>query len=372
MTDPRCGDVESTSLESPSLLGSTQTQGGGLEKLRLKLLAALCLVGAVLPVKDAIDWGAAGPNDFMYFWEAGRTVVTGGPVDQIWFPYPPHALFLYVPFALLPFLLGWATYNLYGLALFMLAARHYLPKGFPPILILCTPAVLVCVLFGQTGLIVGALWLWAFRGRWQAVALLTFKPHLGVLSALSLDRKTLLPTVAMAGVLIFASAIVFGEWWPQFFSQIGKQSAAIGQNTKWPYVAVGAAIGYGFAGWALFAAASLYLLSRHVDAFSAATAALLVSPYGFHYDMPVASLGFALALYREESASRTLGLAVALMLPVLVRLFGASIAPPVLLWALWAQTSGRGADTSPFRIRFLQKKRQEHSESLQGVDRRLS
>lgn len=282
----------------------------------------------------------------MYFWEAGQAVVSGTPVDKIWFPYPPHALFLYVPFALLPFLAAWAVYNLYGLALFLLAARHYLPKGFPTILALGTPATLVCVLYGQTGLIVGALWLWAFRGKWQAVALLTFKPHLGVLSALSLNRKTLLPTVAVVGSLILASVLVFGEWWPQFFSQVEKQSAAMSQNAKWPYIAVGPAIGYGLAGYAVFAVAALYLLSRHVDVFSAATAALLVSPYGFHYDMPIASLGFALALYKETSGIRTLGLAVALMLPLLVQ-FGAWIAPPILLWALWAQTAGRSAEASP-------------------------
>ena len=316
-----------------------------MERNRVKLLAALFVVGAILPLKSALEWGGNGPNDFMYFWEAGQAVLSGTEVDKIWFPYPPHAFFLYVPFALLPFLAAWAVYNLYGLALFMLAARQYLPKGFPPILALGTPAVLICVLYGQTGLIVGALWLWAFRGKWQAVALLTFKPHLGVLSALSLNRKTILPTIALAGFLILASVLAFGEWWPQFFSQVGKQSEAIGHNTKWPYIAVGPAIGYGFAGYAVFALAALYLLSRHLDAFSAATAALLVSPYGFHYDMPAASLGFALALYREKSAIRTLALAVALMLPLLVN-FGAWIAPPILLWALWAQTAGRSADAT--------------------------
>ena len=104
--------------------------------------------------------------------------------------------------------------------------------------------------------------------------------------------------------------------------------------------AVGPAVGYGFGGWAIFAGAALYLLSRHVSVFSAATAALLVSPYGFHYDMPVASLGFLLALYLEKSPLRTLAFAAALMLPVVVR-FGAWIAPPILLLALWAQTMGR-------------------------------
>lgn len=318
------------------------TRGFGLARCRL--IIALCVIGAIWPLNLTIQWAAAGPNDFMYFWEAGQAVLTGAPMDKIWFPYPPHALFLYVPFAMLPFLAAWAVYNLWGLALFLFAARRFIPKGFPAVLAICTPAVLFCVLYGQTGLLVGALWLWAFQGKWQAVALLTFKPHLGILSALSLNRKTILPTVALAAAIIAASMLVFWDWWPQFFAQIGKQSAAIGVNNKWPYVAVGPAVGYGFAGWAVFALAALFLLSRHMSMFSAATAALLVSPYGFHYDMPVASLGFILALYAEKSPNRTLAFAAALMLPVLVR-FGAWIAPPVLLWALWAQTIGRDAAT---------------------------
>lgn len=313
---------------------------------RIALIVALCVLGAIWPLKLLIEWGASGPNDFAYFWEAGQAALGAHPVSKMWFPYPPHALFLYAPFALLPFLISWAVYNLYGLALFILAARRYLPSGFPPILAICTPAALTCVNYGQTGLIVGALWLWAFSGRWQAVALLTFKPHLGVLSALSLNRKTLLPTIGLSAALMVASAVVFWEWWPQFLLQITQQSSAIGVNTKWPYIAVGPAVGYGFGGWAMFAGAALYLLSRHVSVFSAATAALIVSPYGFHYDMPAASLGFLLALYAEKSPARTIIFALALMLPVLVR-FGAWIAPPVLLLALWAQTIGRNrAETS--------------------------
>ena len=311
-------------------------------KPRIVLIAALCLLGAVWPMKRLIEWGAAGPNDFTYFWEAGQAALGVYPASKMWFPYPPHALFLYVPFALLPFLIAWAVYNLYGLALFMLSARHYLPRDFPSILSICTPAALTCVIYGQTGLVVGALWLWAFSGKWQAVALLTFKPHLGVLSAISLNRKTVLPTIALAGTLVVASAIFFWDWWPQFFAQVGQQSRAIGVNKTWPYIAVGPAVGYGFGGWAVFAGAALYLLSRHVSVFSAATAALLVSPYGYHYDMPAASLGFLLALYVETSPARTVVFATALMLPLLVR-FGAWIAPPVLLLALWAQTVGRGA-----------------------------
>lgn len=303
---------------------------------KTKRLIVLLLVGAIFPLKLAVDT-IGGPNDFSYFWNAARSALSGSPT-MAWFPYPPHALFLYLPFALLPFHAAWAVFNFYGLALFVLAARPYLPRGFPPLLAICTPAVLICVLFGQTGLVVGALWLWAFRGRWQAVALLTFKPHLGILSALSLSRRTILPTVILAGALILASVAVFPEWWAQLSDQLLRQSGQIGQRERWDYIGVGPAIAYGFVIWAAFAAAALYLLARDLNVWSAATAALLVSPYAFHYDMPVASLGFALALCKEQAVPRTLLLTLALWLPVLVQ-FGAWIAPPILLGALWAQTS---------------------------------
>jgi len=303
---------------------------------KTKRLIVLLLIGAFFPLKLFVET-IGGPNDFSYFWNAARSALYGSPAT-VWFPYPPHALFLYLPFAPLPFQAAWAVFNFYGLALFVLAARPYMPKEFPPLLAICTPAVLICVVFGQTGLVVGALWLWAFRGRWQAVALLTFKPHLGILSVLSLSRRTLLPTVVLAGALILASVAVFPEWWRQLPDQVLRQSGQIGQRARWDQIGVGPAIGYGFIIWPAFAAAALYLLARDMNVWSAATAALLVSPYGFHYDMPVASLGFALALVKEQPVAKSALLTLALWVPVLVQ-FGAWIAPPILLGALWAQTS---------------------------------
>jgi len=328
------------SVKSPS------TSGGELDNT--KRLVVLLLIGAIFPLKLAVET-IGGPNDFSYFWNAARSALYGSPTIA-WFPYPPHALFLYLPFAPLPFHAAWAVFNFYGLALFVLAARPYLPKGFPPLLAICTPAVIICVVFGQTGLVVGALWLWAFRGRWQAVAVLTFKPHLGILSALSLNRRTLLPTVLLAGALILASVAVFPDWWAQIPDQILRQSGQIGQRARWNHIGVGPAIGYGFVIWAVFAAAALYLLARDTNVWSAATAALLVSPYGFHYDMPVASLGFALALCKEQPVSKSVLLTLALWLPVLVQI-GAWVAPPILMGALWAQTSDLWRMRIPARLR---------------------
>lgn len=301
-----------------------------------KRLVVLLLVGAIVPLKLAIET-FAGPNDFSYFWNAARAALYGSPALP-WFPYPPHALFLYLPFAPLPFHAAWAVFNLYGLALFMLAARPHLPQDFPPLLAICSPAVLICVIFGQTGLVVGALWLWAFSGRWPAVALLTFKPHLGILSVLSLSRRAILPAAMLAGAIILASVAVFPQWWAHLPDQLVRQSGQIGQRARWDSIGVGPAIAYGFVVWGVVAVAALYLLRRDPNVWSAATAALLVSPYAFHYDMPAASLGFALALWKERNALRIVLLTLALWLPVLVQ-FGAWIAPPILLGALWVQTS---------------------------------
>ena len=102
---------------------------------------------------------------------------------------------------------------------------------------------------------------------------------------------------------------------------------------------VSPAIGYGLSGWLLFAAVATYLLSRSANVFTAATAALLISPYGFLYDMPVACLGFILAIYSHwdmlSRLDRT-ALIVGFLAPIIV-LLGTWWIPPILLWALWVQ-----------------------------------
>ena len=60
-------------------------------------------------------------------------------------------------------------------------------------------------------MLIGALWLFAFRGKWAAVALLTVKPHLGLLSILSLRSWTKVALVTAAVLLLVGlSAAVFG------------------------------------------------------------------------------------------------------------------------------------------------------------------
>lgn len=298
-------------------------------------LVAVILVGAIVPIDLFLKWvGSGTQTDFKYFWDAGAAVLHGQSWHSTWFPYPPHALFLFIPFALVPMWPAYVLFDLLGVFCFLVAARPYVRDDFPKLLSVLTPAALFCLFYGQTGLIVGALWLLAFRGSWPAVALLTIKPHIGVLSLLSLNRKTLFAAFILAIVLFGAAALIFGEVGAFFQSSLG-QFAAIGTNTKWNYVGVGPAIGYGLVGWLAFAGAAALLMSVNVNAFTAATAALLIAPYAFHYDMPAASLGFLLALHKERSPANALAFTSALLVPSIVRL-GAWTAPPVLLWALWS------------------------------------
>lgn len=306
-------------------------------------VAQLCVIGALFPMWLIFSQVVSGDSasDFMIFWRAGRAALLNEPVYASTFAYPPHSLFLFAPLGILSPDLAALLFNAGGFALFAFAARPYLPKGFPALAIV-SPAALLCLYYGQTGLIVGGLWLLAFRGNWPAVALLTFKPHLGLLSVLSLrGGKSLVRTGLLAAALVAASIAIFGlPLWPEFLSALFGQAGAIGRNTKWPVSGVSPAIGYGFWGWLPFAAAGALLLARRVTAFTAATSALLIAPYGFHYDMPVACLGLSVAIHdcwRTASVPDRIALSGGFLAPVLV-FFGTWWIPPLLLWALWVQT----------------------------------
>lgn len=318
------------------------------------VIARLCALGALLPLAFTLlrFWEGGTDSDFWSFWHAARAAIQGSDVygSDLVFPYPPHSLFLFIPFGLFPFGWGLLLFNFAGVAFFAWAAKSYLPDQLPLVLAVCSPATLFCLFFGQTDLIVGGLWLLAFRGRWAAVAALTFKPHLGLLSVLSLKSWAQIARVALlVAVLVAASLFAFGaRAWFDFFNAAVGQAGMIGVRQRWLVMGVSPAIGYGFWGWILFATAAAFLLSRRVNAFTAATAALLISPYGFHYSMPAASVGLAIAIYCHWTQLRVINrtaLAGAFLVPVIVTV-GTWWAPPILLWALSVQVGlPQGAST---------------------------
>lgn len=337
----------------------TSLEGVGDRPDNRSVAVQLWIIGALGPLLLLLS-GPYGRYDFAAFWVAGTQVLSGDAAhiystaatqvyaDQLGlggatiFPYPPHALFLFIPFSLIPYIPGYIVWNLASALFFYWAARPYLPDDFPPILTILTPAAITCFDFGQTGLIFGGLWLLAFRGKWAAVAMLTFKPHLGFLSILSLkSRSAFLKTSLLAAVLIGASILLFGiALWPGFLEHSLGHSEKLGMMMKrWLFAGVGPAVAYGLWGWLPFAAAGGLMLARKVNVFTASTASFLISPYAFHYDMPVASLGFGLLIYchwHSMPIRHRISAALGFLSPA-IAIVGAWWVPPLLLWSLWTQ-----------------------------------
>lgn len=319
----------------------------------------LWVIGSLVPLALIIRHPLQR-SDFISLWVAGKMAMSGaanqiydsslsgafaaqlGLRDVINFPYPPHALLFFAPFGLIPPIPAYFAWNLAMAAFFVWAARPHLPRGFPPILVVLTPAALTCMDFGQTGLLFGGLWLLAFRGRWPAVTLMTFKPHLALLGILSIRTARSLMMATLFGVILLGvTAILWGpSLWADFLHHTISHAADMGTRKRWFFAGVSPAIGYGMLGWIPFAIAGGLLLARNVNVFTAATASLLISPYGFHYDMTVACLGFGLTIFgnwNDMPIKQRIPMALGFLSPV-IALIGVWWIPPILLWGLWAQT----------------------------------
>lgn len=279
-------------------------------------------------------------RDFSNMWTAGRMALAGdgayafdvnifrlelaervGILSLQNFSYPPHALFIDAVFALPPYWPALVLWNAFGALVFILAARPYLPKGFPPVLTALTPAATICMWDGQFGLLTGALWLVVYRfcdrkpvQAGLAAAVLTIKPHLGLLiAALLVTRHKALITASLATAgLIVASGLAFGWYsWASFLFDTTRDQADIltrpaGDLYFIMMPTVLPAIGPGWPGITAQAASAIFAVwqlwrIRHVApvelAFPAATATFLILPYAFNYDMTVVSLGFAILLF---------------------------------------------------------------------------
>ena len=308
-------------------------------------------------------------RDFTPFWIAGKLAASGHAAQAydlatvkvaaksyasasvtIEFLYPPHVLLIAAPLSMIPLTVSYFAWEAISVLLFYVAARPYLPDGMPRLLAVLTPAALLNVAFGQISLFFGALWLWCFRGSAIAAALLTIKSHLAIPAAPEVVRKGLvIRTAAAVFAILLLSIGLFGlETWRAFFEGAAAHLKAT-PTTHYPnwYVQMTTPyLGYGVAGWLAFAAVATALLVRRFNAFAAATAAFLISPYGFHYDMTVVCLGFGVLLFRHWRtlpAWQTLVCALAFLSPVIVRA-GTWLVPPLLLGGLYVMTTSSAAE----------------------------
>ena len=332
------------------------TTGNRTARFCLAMLA-VAGIGLTLTYSIAHHWTPYAKSDFATYWIAGRMALEGAsPYDlqaiaqryadltglsaQPYFSYPPQSLLLFAPIGALPLGVSFWTYQAIGVVLFLIAARPYIPKDFP-VLLLLSPAALISIAFGQSGLLFGALWLLSFNGSSAALAALTFRPQLGWLAGIeSIRRGTIVRTISILMVIVAITTALFGaDVWQLWLKQLAIHSEFLRSDFIFYRQMPVPRQGYGVAGWVLFGAGALYFLSRSFNVFTAATATFLISPHGLHYDMTVVCFGCAILLFESWDKSHFLqraALTLGFLSPGLVY-FGTWFGPPILLVALHAQ-----------------------------------
>ena len=307
---------------------------------RTLALASLALI-LIAVVRNALTpWGM----DFISFWAASKLALAGnlpGAYDialhrsmeeqaavmtgQMPFPYPPPMFFLIWPLGALPY--PWAAALWIGASVlgYVWAVRRMMP-GFEA-MALALPAVMLCGMVGQNGLLTAALLIAGLGliGQRPFVAGLLFgclavKPQIAVLIPLALiagrEWKAFAGAALSAVTLSLASLAAFG-WpaWQGFFDILpfyGQITA--GGHVGWYKIATvfaglrmvgvpatGAAFIHG-----LVALAAVWIVWRiwrsEADQLTRAaalvTATMLTSPYMYLYDQPMLVVGLAWAVLR--------------------------------------------------------------------------
>jgi alpha-1,2-mannosyltransferase len=158
-----------------------------------------------------------------------RTIEGGASPFYAWL-YPPVALLVVYPLALLPYLWSLLVWLAAGATLYLTALWRILPRPLTLWVGLAFPAVLVTVEHGQNALLVAGLMSWALlllsRRPFTAgilIGLLIFKPHLGLLIPLALiagGHRRALIAAAVTGIVLAAVTIaLFGAHvWAEYLS----------------------------------------------------------------------------------------------------------------------------------------------------------
>lgn len=319
-------------------------------------------------VNDATVYG----RDFANLWTGARAVFEGKtallydieayqamqrdmlahPIAGHNFSYPPHVLLLIWPFGLMPYGIALALWSAVSLGAFFAASRPYLADvSMPSILALLMPAALVNLWAGHYGLLIsaGMLFVWRNIDRMPArsgmvLALLTIKPHLGILIplVLALRGKWKVFWVAAGATLLLlvVSTVAFGTTaWSDYLTKVPEYQVALLDHGAGLYRLMMPTVYNGFvlAGWggvALpfqlaaggFGVAVVFFVHRAGVPMTtlglvATTATFLVLPYAFNYDMGIVCLAALLGMQaanEDALPAERLSYAVVYLSPALI------------------------------------------------------
>jgi hypothetical protein len=251
--------------------------------------------------------------------------LSGGASGFMPWTYPPQFDLLLAPLAFLP---TWAAYALFTsttLAAYLITLRKLAGEYFAQVLVILFPAIAITIGCGQNGLLTGALiGLVCFHAEKRpvlaglALGAMVIKPHLAVAISLYLLATRQWATIAVAAAVVLVSSlactIAFGpQIWLAWLGAI-RESASFLEQGSYPLfrmissyaalynsgvLASGAFWGQvAIAGLALVAVA-LGIVRRMPPSFTLGVAALvsvMISPYAYDYDLPIAGIGLALVL----------------------------------------------------------------------------
>lgn len=277
---------------------------------------------------------AMGPtgSDFLAFWGAGQATVAGYPAaaydltvqervqtatgSQGWFAFvnPPPFLFVAAPLGYLPYALAWPLWVLATYALWAAATMRAFPRLWP--IALAWPGALIAATHAQTGLLTGALLVFAATrldrrplGAGAAIGALVIKPHLALLMPFWLAAggrwRAFAAALATLVALIALSAVFFAPGIMPAYAESWKASGTIMREADYDFLMrmctlyaplrfyAGEGVGLAVAGVTGLATALLAILSWRRfggDAGASGAAVLaataLASPYLFNYDLP--------------------------------------------------------------------------------------
>jgi hypothetical protein len=292
--------------------------------------------------------GISGPCDFVKFWVVSRMETSGQgaalydfdkslawqrqvlPAVKIILPfmYPPPALLLFRPFALLPLYPAYLAWSLFALlasaVLFRLAALPW-----AAVLVGCfCPAALLNFDLGQLGLLTGAVTvaavgLAAKRPVRAGVlaGLLVIKPPEAAILPVILARqgwRGLIAAVMVAGSILLASLVVDGGAVWHGFLQQGSATAHVtllqpppagGASIWWMCRGFGAGIAVSFLAQAVASVVALTLCwrawreppaNRLAQLAFTVCLGMIAAPYGLIYDLCGVSAALAALVWQER------------------------------------------------------------------------
>jgi len=346
---------------------------------RIRVYASLMLAVSVISIVWLFTGGSedqrgrAIGTDFVSFWSVSWALLNGhaqaiydptalaaleqaavphtAPAFYAW-QYPPIALLLVYPLALLPYLWALSAWLIAGAAGYLSALWRINPQPLTLLLGLAFPAVLLTVTHGQNGFLTAALLTWGLlllRHRpivaGLLIAALSFKPQLALLLPVALIAGRHWQAIIAAGLTIVGltllTILIFGaDVWPEFLAStaFAHQMLDLGLVPYFKMQSVFAAVrlaggglGFAYALQTLAAAGTAAVIAWiwrgpadiEIKAAAMLVATPLATPFVLDYDLMLLAPAIALVWRRIAAggalAWERLAVSLAAVLPLIGR-----------------------------------------------------